>query len=65
MERHPDADNIEGLSVTLPRGAALVAKRMKGKGVGVKGSGASGASVRAGGKRTLQISKLAGRGRAR
>ncbi len=62
VERHPDADNIEGLSVTLPRGVTLVAKRMKGKAVGVKGSGASGASARAAGKRTLQISKLTGKG---
>ena len=62
VERHPDADNIDGLTVTLPRGVALVPKRMKGKGVGVKGAGASGASVRAAGKRTLKISKLSGKG---
>ena len=40
----------------------LVKKRMKGKAVGVKGSGASGATARAAGKRTLQISKLTGKG---
>jgi hypothetical protein len=62
VERHPDAENIDGLTVTLPRGATLVSKRMKGKGVGVTGSGATRASVRAAGKRTLQISKLASQG---
>ena len=62
VQRHPDAPNIEGLSVTLPRGVTLVAKRMKGKAVGVKGSGANSASARASGKRTLQISKLTAKG---
>ena len=62
VERHPDADNIQSLKVTLPRGAALVSKRLKGKGVGVKGSGAGNARVRAAGKRTLQISKLSSKG---
>jgi hypothetical protein len=62
VERHPDADNIAGLTVTLPRSAALVSKRLKGKGIAVKGSGARGASVRAAGKRTLKISKLSSKG---
>ena len=62
VERHPDAENIEGLSVTLPRGAKLVSKRMKGKAVGVKGAGALRATVRAAGTRTLQISKLSSKG---
>jgi hypothetical protein len=62
VSRHPDAENIESLSVTLPRGAVLVSKRLKGKGVAVKGSGAGGATVRAAGKRTLQISKLSKKG---
>ena len=62
VERHPDAENIDGLSITLPRGAVLVSKRLKGKGVAVKGSGAGGATVRAAGKRTLQISKLSSKG---
>jgi hypothetical protein len=65
VERHPDAKNIEGLSAKLPRGVTLVKKRMKGKAVGVKGSGAGGAKVRAAGKRTLQISKISGAGTRR
>jgi hypothetical protein len=61
LERHPDAENINGLSVVLPRGATLVAKRLKGKGVAVKAAG-SRAKARASGKRTLQISRLSSKG---
>ena len=65
VERHPDAKNIEGLSVTLPRGATLVSKRMKGKARRREGPPAStGATVRAAGKRTLQVSKISGKGTA-
>ena len=62
VERHPDAENIENLSVTLPRGTRLVSKRMKGKGVGVQGAGATSARVRGSGKRKLTISKLSSKG---
>jgi hypothetical protein len=64
VERHPDAENINRLDVTLPRGLALVSKRMKGKGVSVTAA-ASGATVQAAGKRKLQISRLPGKGARR
>ena len=60
--RHPDAENIEALSIVLPSGTALVSKRMKGKGIAVKAAGVRRATVRAAGKRTLQISKLTSKG---
>ena len=62
VERHPDAENIAGLSVTLPRGTVLVSKRLKGKSVSVKAAGVSGARVRGSGKRKLTISKLSTKG---
>jgi hypothetical protein len=62
VERHPDAENIKGLSIVLPRGAALVSKRLKGKGVKVRGSGVSRKGVRAAGKRTLKISRVSSKG---
>ena len=62
VQRHRDAENIEGLSVTLPPGVNLVSKRLKGKAVAVRGAGARGAKVRGKGKRTLQISKLSRKG---
>ena len=62
VERHPDAENIGGLSVTLPRGTVLVSKRLKGKSVSVKAAGVSGARVRGSGKRKLTISKLSTKG---
>ena len=65
VERHPDADNIQKLSIILPRRAVLVSKRMKGSAVAVEASGARGATVRAAGKRTLEIAKLSGNGARR
>ncbi len=62
VQRHPDADNIKRLSVRLPRGAALVSRRMKRKAVSVRGSGARTARARAVGPRTLRVSRLSHRG---
>jgi hypothetical protein len=62
VQRHPDAENIQNLRVTLPRGVTVASKRLKGKRVAVRGSGARGARVRGKGRRTLQISKLSSKG---
>jgi hypothetical protein len=62
VERHPDAENLQSLRVTLPRGTALVSKRMRGKSVKVKAAGVTGARVRGSGKRKLTISKLSNKG---
>jgi hypothetical protein len=58
LERHQDADDIKSLSMILPRGARLVAKRARGKNVKVQAAGAKAARVRAAGTRKLTISKL-------
>ena len=58
LTRHPDADDIRSLSLTLPRGMRLVSKKVRRKGVKVQAAGAKAAGVRASGARKLTIAKL-------
>jgi hypothetical protein len=56
VERHPDAANIERLSLVLPRGMKLIRKKVKST---------AGASLRAVGARRLDVSSLGRHGAGR
>jgi hypothetical protein len=58
LKRHPDADDIKSLTMVLPRGATLIARKARGKNVKVQAAGANASGVRAAGARKLKISKL-------